>query len=169
MSWGKYRKVQDLFCSNIKEVTKINKDGNESASCKIEFIDSARFIVGSLSDLVDNLTEEIYKIKYKRCDCFFEYGSVKDSLIKYKSCYKSYSNKLDEKLKKQFQNTFKFSDNDISKSILLLRKGVYPQECMDEWEKFNEKTLPEKEEFYSNLTMEDIPDADNTHVVKILK
>ena len=40
---------------------------------------------------------------------------------------------------------------------------------MDEWEKFNEKTLPEKEEFYSNLTMEDIPDADNTHVVKILK
>ena len=25
---------------------------------------------------------------------------------------------------------------------------------MDEWEKFNETTLPEKEEFYSNLDME---------------
>ena len=32
--------------------------------------------------------------------------------------------------------------------ILLLRKGVYPYEYMDEWEKFNERTLPEKEESY---------------------
>ena len=65
-----------------KEVTKINKDGNESVvpvSYKIEFIDSARFMAGSLSNLVDNLTEEIYKIKYKDCDCFFEYESVKDN------------------------------------------------------------------------------------------
>ena len=155
-----------------KEVTKINKDGNESvvpAPYKIEFIDSARFTLGSLSNLVDNLTEEIYKIKCKVCDCFFEYGSVKDNLIKYKSCYKSYSNKLDEKLKKQFKNTFKFSDNDISKSILLLRKGVYPQEYMDKWEKFNETTLPEKEKFYSNLAMEDIPDADDTHAKRSCK
>ena len=31
---------------------------------------------------------------------------------------------------------------------------------MDEWGKFNEIKLPEKEEFYSNLNMEDITDAD---------
>ena len=31
---------------------------------------------------------------------------------------------------------------------------------MDEWEKFNEIKLPEKEEFYNNLNMEDITDAD---------
>ena len=31
---------------------------------------------------------------------------------------------------------------------------------MDNWEKFNETTLPEKEEFYSNLNMEDVTDAD---------
>ena len=31
---------------------------------------------------------------------------------------------------------------------------------MDEWEKFSEITLPKKEEFYSNLNMEDIADAD---------
>ena len=30
---------------------------------------------------------------------------------------------------------------------------------MDDWEKFNETTLPEKEEFYSNLNMEDITDV----------
>ena len=37
---------------------------------------------------------------------------------------------------------------------MLLRKGFPPYEYMDEWEKFNEITLPEKE-FYSNLNMQD--------------
>ena len=31
---------------------------------------------------------------------------------------------------------------------------------MDDWKKFNEITLLEKEEFYSNWNMEDITDAD---------
>ena len=30
---------------------------------------------------------------------------------------------------------------------------------MDYWEKFNETTLPEKEKYYSNLSMEDITKA----------
>ena len=30
---------------------------------------------------------------------------------------------------------------------------------MNEWKKFNETSLPKKEEFYSNLNMEDITDA----------
>ena len=41
----------------------------------------------------------------------------------------------------------------------MLRKGVYPYEYMDEWEKFNETSLPKKEELYSNLIMKDITDA----------
>ena len=50
----------------------------------------------SLSNLVDNLTEEIQKIKCKDCDCFLEYESFKDNLIKYKylACNKDYSNKI---------------------------------------------------------------------------
>ena len=31
---------------------------------------------------------------------------------------------------------------------------------MNEWNDFNETSLPEKEEFYSNLNVEDIIDAD---------
>ena len=79
-----------------------------------------------LSNLVDNLAEGIHKIKCKDCDCFLESKSDKDNFIKYKclSCSKDYSNKLDEKLKKWFKNTLKFSNN-INKFILLLRKGVY--------------------------------------------
>ena len=55
------------------------------------------------------------------------------------------------------------------KFILLLRKGVYPFEHMDYWEKFNKKTLPEKEEFYNNLNLEDITDADYMHAKKVCK
>ena len=62
-------------------------------------------------------------IKFKGCDCFLEYENVKSDLIEYKwlSYNKDYSNKLDEKLKKKFKNTFKFSNNDINKFILLLK------------------------------------------------
>ena len=49
---------------------------------------------------------------------------------------------------------------------MLLRKGVYPYEYMDEWEKFRETSLPQKEEFYSNLNMIDITDVDYMHARK---
>ena len=73
----------------------------------------------SLSNLVDNLTEVIHKIKCKDSDCFLEYESAKDNLVKYKclSCNKDHSNKIDEKLKERFKNIFKVSNNDINKFI----------------------------------------------------
>ena len=52
---------------------------------------------------------------------------------------------------------------------MLSRKGVYPYEYINEWEKFNETTLPGKEEFYSNLNMEDITDADYMHAKRVCK
>ena len=42
----------------------------------------------------------------------------------------------------------------------MLRKGVYSYEYMDNWERFNETSLPSKESFYSNLNMEHIDDID---------
>ena len=39
---------------------------------------------------------------------------------------------------------------------------MHPYEYMDDWEGFNEALLPEKEDFYSHLSMEDITDANNT-------
>ena len=45
----------------------------------------------------------------------------------------------------------------------MLRKGVYPYEYLDNWEKFNKTSLPCKELFYSNLNMENIEDIDYRH------
>ena len=39
-------------------------------------------------------------------------------------------------------------------------KGVYLYEYMDNWEKFNETLLSQKEDFYSHLNMEDVTNAD---------
>ena len=71
-------------------------------------------------------------IKFENCACFPEYRRVKGNLIIYKcsSCNKCSSKKLNEELKKKFKNNFKFSNNDINKFILLLRKGVCPSEYM---------------------------------------
>ena len=96
-------------------------------------------------------------------------------MIKYEfsTWYKDYPNKLDGGLKKQFKNTFKFSNNDINIFILLLlRKGVNLYEYMDEWEKLNKTSLPAKEGFYSNLNMGDITFVDycmQNDFVKTLK
>ena len=74
-----------------------------------------------------------------------------------------------QNLKNQFKNTLKFSDNNIKKFILLPKKGAYPYEYMDDWEKFNETKLLEKEEFYNNLNMEDITDPDYMHAKRVCK
>ena len=39
-------------------------------------------MASALSNLFDNLAEEIHKINCKDCDYFLEYESVKDNLIK---------------------------------------------------------------------------------------
>ena len=94
-----------------------------------------------------------------------------DDLIECKClfCNKNYQQKFDEKLKERFFNTYKFSNHDNNKFILLLQKGAYPYEYMDDWEKFNETSLPEKEDFYSHLNMEDISHGDYSHAKRVCK
>ena len=52
---------------------------------------------------------------------------------------------------------------------MLLRKGVYPYEYVDGWNKFNEKLIPSKELFYSNLTLENISEVDYMHANNVFK
>ena len=52
---------------------------------------------------------------------------------------------------------------------MLLRKGVYPYEYMESWERFNETSLPSEKDFYSELILEDISDSDYEHAEKVFK
>ena len=52
---------------------------------------------------------------------------------------------------------------------MLLRKGVYPYEYMDSWERFDETSLPDKKDFYSELYLEDITDDNYTHAHKVFE
>ena len=51
----------------------------------------------------------------------------------------------------------------------MLRKGVYPDEDIDNWEKFDETTIPPKEAFHSNLNLENISDEDYAHAQNVWK
>ena len=66
-----------------------------------------------------------------------------------------------------FPSVYQSCNGNLNKFFLLLRKGVYPYEYMDSWEKFDETTLPPKEAFYSNLNLEDISDEDYAHAQKV--
>ena len=56
-----------------------------------------------------------------------------------------------DELIKKFPNTYQLCNKDLTKFELLLRKGVYPYEYMDTWEKLRQESLPDKESFSSEL------------------
>ena len=125
----------------------------------------------SLSNLVDNLSElyvckclnkkeKSIKIKYK------EQNNTKIVCTRCKSCNTKNKQSLDLLIKK-FPNTYKLCNNNINKFLLLLRKGVYPYEYMDDWDKFNEINLPSIDNFYSKLKLENIDKKDYNHALKV--
>ena len=52
---------------------------------------------------------------------------------------------------------------------LLLQKSVSSYKYLDDWENINEISLPEKEDFYSHLNIEDITDEDYRHTKTVCK
>ena len=50
---------------------------------------------------------------------------------------------------------------------LLYKKGIYPYEYMDSWERFSETRLPDKEKFYSKLNDEHITDEEYAHAQRV--
>ena len=71
------------------------------------------------------------------------------------------------RLIKTFSSVYQFFKDDLNKFVLLLRKGVYPFEYMDSWEKFDKTSLPDQEAFYSKLNEEGISDRDYAHAQKV--
>ena len=119
----------------------------------------------SLSKLVDNLSEGLHNNKCLNCKSCLDYIKIKNEklILKCFNCKNYYEKDFNKELIKRFASTYEFCNKNLNKFILLLRKGVYPYEYMDNWERFNETSLPNKESFYSNLNMENIDDIDYRH------
>ena len=140
---------------------------------KIKFADTCRFMPSKLSSLVDNLSE----INNQDCKTCIEKKNIKSQceFIGFKNNRLNYrckefngtSTKSVNDLIKKFPRMYKFCNGNLNKFVLLLRKGVYPYEYMGRWERYNETFLPPKKDFYSELILEDIIDADYLHAQKV--
>ena len=116
----------------------------------------------SFSEPVDNMSGIFNSIECKSCiekikiksECCFV--GLKNKRLIYK-CKEEWKRPIKE-LIKNFLSVDQFCNGDLNKFVLLLRKGVYPHEHMDSWEKLDKNILPPKEAFYSNLNLEDISD-----------
>ena len=107
----------------------------------------------SLSKRVDNLSKGIHDNKCVHCESCLDCIKTKDEKLIFKcfNCKSYYEKDFNKELIKKFASTYEICNGNLNKFILLLRKGVYPYEYMDNWKRLNETSLPNKESFYSNL------------------
>ena len=163
--------ITEKYITFSVPIKKKIENKNIEITYKIKFIDSYRFMATSLSRLIDNLTEGIHGDKCVDCKSHLSYMKVIDEALIFRcfNCEKIYKKEINKELIKKFASTYKFCNNDLNKFVILLRKGVYPNEYMDDWDKFNETSIPSKDSFYSNLTMENISETDYRHANNVLK
>ena len=64
---------------------------------------------------------------------------------------------------------FGFEDYNKSQYKLLIWKGIYPYEYMDDGDKFKETILDPKEAFYSKLSMSGVNEEDYKHTRRVWK
>ena len=124
---GENTKAYITFSVPIKK----ELDNGKSITYKIKFIDCFRFMSSSLSNLVDNLYEGLHSNKCTFRKSCLDIMKFKDDQLIFKcfECKKNCKKDFIEELIKIFTNIYEFCN--INKSILLLRKRVYPYEYMD--------------------------------------
>ena len=124
-------------------------------------------MMGSLENHVNNLSQlydcncsdkskQKIRIKLKNINIY----------TKCKTCTKRSKQSI-HSLKLKFPDNYQLSNENIDEFILLLKKGVYPYEYMDDWNKLNETEIPSIENHYSNLTLKHISKEDDKHAQKV--
>ena len=100
----------------------------------------------SLSNRFNNLSNKLHNNECSDCQSGLDYMIAKDDILIFRcvKCKKNYEIDFDKELINKFSSVYDFCKGDINKFILLLRKGVYPYEYMDSWNRFSETSLPDK-------------------------
>ena len=148
---------------------KYRDDTQVHKNIQLRFIDSCRFIASSLDKLASNLCCTS-GIQCDKCKDNMELINIFGDYIASLGCEryrtKKTKNLVEGDLKKNFDHTSRFWGCD-EKFHLMIRKGVYPYEFMDDWEKFEETSLPPKDALYSRLNMKAISDQDYEHAQQV--
>ena len=101
-------------------------------------------------------------------------GEEKDKLIELRfiDSFKFMSSSLDslaKNLVRGGKKLFGFEDYSELQYGLLTRKGVYPYEYINSWDRFEETQLPPISAFYSNLNTSSISEEDYQHAQRVWK
>ena len=113
-------------------------DDGKTITSKLRFINSFRFRLISLSELVDNMFGIFNNIECKSCidkiksnsECCFVELKNNRLIYKCKECKEERKRPINE-LIENFPSVYQFCNGDLNKFVLLLRKGVYPYDYMD--------------------------------------
>ena len=138
-------------------------DDGKTVAHKLRFTDSFRFMPASLSEHVNNLSGIFNSIECKSCverkknNSEWKFVGLKDNrlICRCRECEEEWEKPI-EGLIRKFPSVYQFCNGNLNKFFLLLWKGFYPYEDMDNWEKFDETTILPKETFYSKLNLEDL-------------
>ena len=74
-------------------------------------------------------------------------------------------NEKSKEIELRFIDSFKFMSSSLDSLVNNLAKGLH--EYMDSWDRFEDKRLPSKDEFYSKLNMSGISEKDYQHACKV--
>ena len=137
---------------------------------KLQFLDSLAFMNSSLSKLIDNLAninKDAGKLELKITMKYF-FEKVRDDELIYKN-----GEFIPITESKQNKNDFKICIKDHHEIVnntkfkLVIRKGVYPYDYMNSFDKFDEQSLPPIDAFYSKLTNEGIEENEYKHAQNV--
>ena len=122
--------------------------------------------------LISHLVKDLSEINNKELELENKCIDNFRSMLASQSCLVDDLSQINKKtslieLSEKFHNTCQLYNKDLNKFALLLRKGIYPYEDMDSWEKIKETTLKRKEAFYNDLNKEDISNEDYPHAQKV--
>ena len=109
-----------------------------------------------------------FSIKVPVNSCIDKNGEEKDKLIELRfiDSFKFMSSSLDsltKNLVSRGKKLFGFEDYSELQYGLLTRKGLYPYEYVNSWDRFEETQLPPISAFYSNPNTSSISDNDYQH------
>ena len=163
---GKYRGSAHSYC-NLKLKISPEKLKIPVVFHNLRGYDS-HFIINDLGELISE-GEELFKtisIIPNNSEKYMAFYIGKH--LSFIDSYQFMSSSLEKLAENLPKEKFIYTGEYFGKNLKLMkRKGVYPYDYMDSFEKFNETNFPPKEDFYSILNDEHIVETDYKHAKKV--